>query len=317
MMRFILRRTLYTIPILLGVMLIIFVLFNMVGGDPTYQMLGKHATASQIAELRQELGLDKSRVEQFFDYVGQVITFDYGRSYGTKQKISEMIWMGIPASLSLAIPAFLVETLLAIAIALLVSFYRGGLIDRTIVFLCVMGMSISSLAYILFGQYVLAFKLSSFLGFSVFPISGYDSDWIERIRYIALPAMIWVAVGLGINVRIFRTFMLDEVGQDYVRTARAKGLNEKKILFKHVLKNGMIPILTYIVIEIPFLITGSFLLESFFGIPGLGSITIDAIHNSDFPVIKAMTTIETLLFIGANLMTDVLYSVVDPRVRFK
>lgn len=305
------RRLLYTIPILFGVALIIFVLFNMVGGDPTYQMLGKHATVTQIQELRHELGLDKSKPEQFVDFLKQIVTFDFGRSYSTKQKISEMIWNGIPASLSLAIPAFIVETILALAIALLVSYFRGSLFDRVVVVTCVMGMSVSSLAYILFGQYVFAYM------FGLFPISGYDPDPILRFKYIALPALIWIAVGIGVNVRVFRTFMLDEVGQDYVRTARAKGLNENKVLFKHVLKNAMIPVLTYIVIAIPFLITGSFLLESFFGIPGLGSITIDAIHNSDFPVIKAMTTIETLLFIFGNLFTDALYSLVDPRVRLK
>lgn len=306
-----LRRILYTIPILLGVCLLIFVLFNVIGGDPTYQMLGKHASMAQINELRHQLGLDKPKIEQFFDFLKQVATFDFGRSYATKQRISEMIWHGMPASLSLAIPAFVVETILALTIALLVSFMRGTLFDRVVVVLCVMGMSVSSLAYILFGQYVLAYW------WGLFPISGYEQELAFRMRYIALPALIWVAVGLGVNVRVFRTFMLDEVGQDYVRTARAKGLGEKLILFKHVFKNALIPVLTYIVIEIPFLITGSFLLESFFGIPGLGSITIDAIHNSDFPVIKAMTVLQTLLFIAGNLATDLLYSVVDPRVRLQ
>jgi peptide/nickel transport system permease protein len=311
MIIYVLRRLIYTVPIVFGVCLIIFSLFNMVGGDPTYQMLGKHASVAQITELRHELGLDKSRPAQFVGFLKQVVTMDYGRSYATKQRISEMIWNGMPASLSLAIPAFVVETLLALTIALLVSFFRGSLFDRTVVVLCVTGMSVSSLAYILFGQYVLAYW------WGLFPISGYDQDLMYRFKYVALPALIWVAVGLGINVRVFRTFMLDEVNQDYVRTARAKGLSEKAVLFKHVLKNAMIPVLTYIVIQIPFLITGSFLLESFFGIPGLGSITIDAIHNSDFPVIKAMTVIETLLFIVGNLATDLLYSVVDPRVRLQ
>jgi len=309
MIRYIIRRLLYTIPIVLGVCLIIFLLFNMVGGDPTYQMLGKHATLAQINELRHELGLDKSQIEQFIDFLRQVVTFDFGRSYATKQKISEMILNGAPASLSLAVPAFVLETVMGIAIALLVAFFRGSLFDRIVVFACVMGMSISSLAYILFGQYVLAYW------WGLFPISGYDYALPDRLKYIALPALIWVAVSLGINVRVFRTFMLDEVSQDYVRTARAKGLGERAVLFKHILKNALIPVITYIVIQIPFLITGSFLLESFFGIPGLGSITIDAIHNSDFPVIKAMTVIETLLFIAGNLATDVLYSFVDPRVR--
>lgn len=305
------RRLLYTIPILLGVALIIFCLFNLVGGDPTYQMLGKHASQAQIQELRHELGLDQSRVLQFVDYLKQIVSFDFGRSYATKQRISEMILNGIPASLSLAIPAFVVETILSLVIALLVSYFRGSLFDRVVVVMCVMGMSISSLAYILFGQYFFAYWLG------LFPISGYDQDLFLRFKYVALPATIWVVVSIGINVRVFRTFMLDEVNQDYVRTARAKGLSEKFVLFKHVLKNALIPVITYVVIQIPFLITGSFLLESFFGIPGLGSITIDAIHNSDFPVIKAMTTIETLLFIFGNLLTDMLYSVVDPRVRLK
>lgn len=306
---FIIRRLLYSIPIILGVCLIIFILFNVVGGDPTYQMLGKHASATQIAELRHELGFDQPLIVQFFTYLKQVATFDYGRSYTTKQQIWDMLRLGAPASLSLAVPAFVFETILGVLIALFVSYFRGSIIDRVIVILCVMGMSVSSLAYILFGQYFFAY----YLGW--FPISGYDPDPIVRMQYIALPALIWVLVSLGINVRVFRTFMLDEVTQDYVRTARSKGLEEKWVLLKHILKNAMIPIVTYVVIQIPFLIMGSFLLESFFGIPGLGSITIDAIHNSDFPVIKAMTTLETLLFIFGNLVTDVLYSVVDPRVR--
>ena len=309
MLVYVVRKLLYTIPIILGVSLIIFMLFNMVGGDPTDIMLGRHATLQQKVELSHELGLDRPLPQQYLSFVGQIVTFDFGRSYSTKQKVSDMILRGAPASLSLAVPAFLIETLAAIIIALIVSFYRGSWVDRSIVVACVIGMSVSALAYILFGQYFFAYKMGWF------PISGYSDDPVERFQYVALPAHIWVAVGLGLNVRVFRTFVLDEIGNDYVRTARAKGLAEGVVLFKHVLKNASIPILTYTVIEIPFLITGSFLLESFFGIPGIGSITIDAINNADFPVIKAMTTIGTLLFIGGNLLTDVLYSVVDPRVR--
>jgi peptide/nickel transport system permease protein len=170
-------------------------------------------------------------------------------------------------------------------------------------------MSITALAYILFGQYFFGFKLGWF------PISGFENGWPERLQYVAMPAMIWVLVGLGADVRFYRTAFLDETGHDYVRTARAKGLSEAPIFFKHVLMNSLIPIITYVVIEIPFLITGSFLLESFFGIPGLGSITIDAINNSDFPMLKAMTTLEAMLFILGNLASDILYTWVDPRVR--
>ena len=177
--------------------------------------------------------------------------------------------------------------------------------------LCVVGMSLPSLAYILFGQYFFAYK------WGWFPISGYETDWPERFNYVLLPALIYIVVSLGYDVRFYRTAVLEEVNQDYVRTARAKGLTEPKIFFKHVLKNSMVPILTNVVIEIPLLVLGAILLESFFGIPGIGGITIDAVHNSDFPVIKAMTTLQAMLFILGNLVTDILYTLVDPRVSLK
>ncbi|MBI2711584.1 MAG: ABC transporter permease [Bdellovibrio sp.] len=311
MLAYVVRKVLSAVPTLFGVALIVFILFNTVGGDPTYQMLGRHATAKQVAELRHEYGFDQPQYIQFITYLKQIVTFDYGRSYATKQKISDMILDGIGPSLSLMIPAFLVTTLLSLGLALLVAYFRGRWIDRTIVIVCVFGMSLSMLAYILFGQYFFAYKMGWF------PISGYEPMWPERIQYLILPGLIFVAVSLGYDVRFYRTAILDETNQDYVRTARAKGLSEGRVYFKHVLKNSMIPILTNIVIEIPLLILGAFLLESFFGIPGLGSMTIDAVHNSDFPVIKAMTTLDAMLFIFGNLLTDILYTLVDPRVTFE
>jgi peptide/nickel transport system permease protein len=311
MVIYLVRRLLGTIPIIFGVALIIFVLFNLVGGDPALMMLGKHANPKQIAELRHEYGFDRPQYIQFLQYLGQIITFDYGRSYSTKQQISTMILNGIGPSLALAIPAFLATTLLAVVIGLAVAYFRGRWLDKLVVIACVFGMSLPMLAYILFGQYFLAYKLGWF------PISGFETSFPECFVYVAMPILIWVAVSLGYDVRFFRTAILEEVSQDYVRTARAKGLTEQRVFFKHVLKNSMVPIVTNIVIEIPLLILGSFLLESFFGIPGLGSITIDAIHNSDFPVIKAMTTLQALLFIFGNLATDVIYTLVDPRVSFK
>ncbi len=309
MFGYVVRKLLQTIPIIFGIALVIYVLFNMVGGDPTYQMLGKHANARQIEELRREYGFDQPHYVQFVKYLGQIATFDYGRSYATRQKISEMILRGIGPSLTLAIPAFLITTVLAICIALLVAYFRGRWVDKLVVVACVFGMSVPMLAYILFGQYFLAYKLS------LFPISGFETAWPDRFNYVAMPILLWVVVSLGYDVRFFRTAILEESNQDYVRTARAKGLTEKRVFFKHVLKNSMVPIVTNVVIEIPLLILGSFLLESFFGIPGLGSITIDAIHNSDFPVIKAMTTLQALLYIFGNLATDVIYTLVDPRVK--
>ena len=311
MFAYIVRKLLNTIPTIFGVALIIFFLFNMVGGDPTYQMLGRHANPKQIAEVRHEYGFDQPQYVQFGNYLKQIITSDYGRSYATKQRISDMIAAGIGPSLTLAIPAFTITTILALLIGLLVAFYRGTWIDKLVVVACVFGMSVPMLAYILFGQYFFAYK------WSMFPISGFENGWPERFEYVGLPLILWVLVSLGYDVRFYRTAVLEEAGQDYVRTARAKGLTESRIFLKHVLKNSMVPVLTNVVIEIPLLILGSFLLESFFGIPGLGSITIEAIHNSDFPVIKAMTTLGAILFILGNLATDVMYTLVDPRVSLK
>ena len=308
---YVIRRILYTIPILFGVSLIIFFLFHWVGGDPVLQMLGKHATPDQVAELRHELGFDQPKWKQYLDYLGQLATFEFGRSYSTRQRISEMILDGIGPSFLLASLGFLITLSLAIIIALVSAYYRGKWIDRAVVLICVAGMSVSALAYILFGQYFLAYKLGWF------PISGYEKGFPQNLAYVAMPVIIWVMVGLGWDVRFFRTSILDETYKDYVRTARSKGLSEKKIFLKHILKNSMIPIITYVVIQIPFLILGSFLLESFFSIPGIGSITIDAINNSDFPVLKAMTTSISVLMIFGNLMTDILYTLVDPRVRLQ
>ena len=248
---------------------------------------------------------------QYFDIVKSAFTFDFGRSWSTKQEILEMIKNGAPASLAISVPAFVISFIVSISISLLVAFYRGKFFDRFMVVTCVALMSISSLAYILFFQWFLAF----YLGW--FEISGFEFGFPDFLPYIILPVFIWVILGLGPDVRFYRTVILDEIYQDYVRTARAKGLNEKIIMFKHVLKNAMIPILTYVVIQIPFLILGALLLEAFFSIPGLGSITLNAINSNDFPVIRAMAVLTSVAFIVFNVITDVLYTMVDPRVRLK
>lgn len=308
---YVVRRILGTIPILLGVALVVFTLFNLVGGDPVYQMAGKHANAQLIAELRAEYGLDRPLPMQFLDYLRQIVTFDYGRSYATKREISDMILNGLGPSLTLTVPAFLVTTVLAVLLALVVAYFRGKWVDKVFLVGCVIGMSAPMLAIILFGQYVLAYKMGWF------PISGFEFGWPERFQYVALPALLWVIVSLGGELRFFRTAILEEVSQDYVRTARAKGLSDRAVFLKHVLKNSMVPIITNVVIEIPMLILGAFLLEGFFGIPGIGSLVIDAIHNSDLPVIKAMTTLVAILYVFGQLATDVLYAVFDPRVSLK
>ena len=303
------RRLLYAIPILLGVTLIIFLLFNLVAGDPTHILLGKHANAKQMAELRNELGLDRPLYSQYFDIVKSAFTFEFGRSWSTKQEIKKMIFDGAIPSITLTLPAFVLATLIGLVLSLVIAFFRGRFLDKFSVFLCVAMMSISSLAYILFGQWFFGYVLGWF------EISGYEFGFPYFIPYIMLPCLIWIMMSLGPDIRFYRTVILDEVYQDYVRTARAKGLGEKWVMFKHVLKNAMIPIITYIVIQIPFLFLGALLLESFFSIPGLGGIILNAINNSDFPVLKAMTVLSAMAFILFSIITDLLYTVVDPRVR--
>ena len=299
------------IPVLLGVSLIIFVLFNVVSGDPTAVLLGKNATARQMAELREQLGLNKSLFSQYLDIVKSAFTFDFGYSWATKQEISQMIRQGAYPSLCLSIPAFVISTVVSLLISVFVAYYRGKGIDLFVRVCCIAGMSISALAYILFFQWFFAYKLGWF------EISGFEEGFPNFISYIALPAIIWIVLSIGPDVRFFRTVILDEIYQDYVRTARSKGLSEITILLHHVLRNAMIPIITYVVIQIPSLILGALLLENFFSIPGLGGITLNALNSSDFPVMKAMAIISSVGYIIFGLISDILYTVADPRIKFK
>lgn len=308
---YILRRLLYVIPVLLGVCFIIFIIFNVVAPDPAFTLLGRHATHEQIAQLHHELGMDKPFWSQYLDIVRSAFTFDFGYSWSSKQQISEMIKAGAGPSLTLTIPLFVCTLFLSISIALLVAFYRGKFIDKAVLLISIGTMSISSLAYILFGQWFFGFQMGWF------EISGYEAGFPNFIPYIILPVLIYLSFSWGPDTRFYRSMILDEVYQDYVRTARAKGVGEIKIMFKHVLKNAMIPILTYNIIQIPFLILGLLLAEAFFSIPGLGGITIKAINTSDFPVIKAMTILSAVGFILFGVITDVLYTIVDPRMKLK
>jgi peptide/nickel transport system permease protein len=308
---YVVRRLLYAVPILLGATLLIFLLFNVIAEDPTVVLLGKHATLQQMTELKHELGLDRSMLAQYLDTLKSAFTLNFGRSWATKQPIIQMIKGGAYVSLTLSIPAFVLASVLSIAMALLAAFFRGTLLDKSLVVVSVIMMSISVLAYILLGQWVFAYKLGWF------EIAGYEYGFPDFLPYITLPTIIWIVLSVGPDVRFYRTVMLDEVHQDYVRTARSKGLSNRTILFKHVLKNAMIPIITNLVIQVPSLILGTLLIESFFGIPGLGNITLQGINSADFPVIRAMTILSSIFYIVFNIVTDVLYTVVDPRVKLK
>jgi peptide/nickel transport system permease protein len=308
---YIIRRLLYLVPVLLGVCALIFVLFNVVAGDPTHLLLGKHASAQDMADLREQLGLNKSWIAQYWDVVKSAFTFDFGRSWSTKQEISAMMVSKAIPSLTLSLPAFIIATITSIVFAIVVAFYRGKGIDLFIRTTCIAMMSISSLVYILVFQNYLAYQ------WGLFEISGYEYGFPNFLYYVSLPILIWVILSLGPDIRFYRTLILDEIYQDYVRTARAKGLTEKAIMFKHVLRNAMIPIVTYTVVQLPFLLLGSLLLESFFSIPGLGSMTIDALNSSDFPVLKAMSILSAVAYIVFTLLQDIIYTVVDPRVKLQ
>ena len=311
MFAYIIRRLLYAVPILLGTTFILFVIFNVVPGDPALQLAGKHATVETIASIRAELGLDKPWYIQYFDLLKQLLSFDFGRSYATKMKISDMIIEGAGTSFSLTFPVFIMSTIISLVIGIVIAIKRGSFLDKFTVSMSVAAQSVSVLVYILAGQYVLAYQ------WGWFPISGFDPSWIDRWQYFLLPWLIYISLSVAPELRFYRTIFLDELYQDYVRTARSKGLGTKTIMMKHVLKNAMIPILTNLVISIPFLILGSLLIESYFQIPGLGDLIIKAISNSDRPVIISVTVLGTAAYIVFNLLSDILYALVDPRVQLK
>ena len=309
MIQFLLRRILYNIPVLFVVAFFMLLLFHKAGGDPTTLKLGKNPTQAQYKALEHEMGLDKSFFPgQYVDFLEQIATFDFGKSWVDDTPVRRIFMRGLVPTLSLSIPAFVLGALIAIALALFVAFYRGAVVDRSLTAMAICGISISSLIYILVGQWLLAYELRNF------PIWGYEYGF-SSVFFLALPISIWILLSIGTDMRYFRTVALEEIQRDYVRTARSKGLTEVKVLFTHVLRNCAIPIVTRLTIIIPFLITGSFLLEIFFGIPGLGSTLFTAITNHDLPVVKAFTMLGAVLYIIFNILADVLYGLFDPRMR--
>jgi len=307
---YIVRRLLYAIPMILGTTLLLFVVFNYFGGDPALVLAGKHATPETIATIKRELGLDRPWYVQYFKMLKDMILhFDLGTSYATKERIGDIFARGAVVSFLVTAPAFFLSIAISVVIGMLVAILRGTWVDKGIVAFTVAMQSVSVLVYIIAGQYFLAYK------FQWFPIHGYDPSFFGRWEYLMLPMLIIVVLSLAPQIRFYRTIFLDELYQDYVRTARAKGLSQAPVLFKHVLKNAMIPVITDMVISIPFLLLGSLLIESFFGIPGLGSLVVNAIANSYRPVLMAVCIVSTVLFVLFNLLTDICYALFDPRVK--
>ncbi|WP_035384901.1 ABC transporter permease [Ferriphaselus sp. R-1] len=325
MLAYLIRRLLYAIPILVGVNLLTFALFFVVNtpDDMARMQLGiKRVTPEAIEKWKAQHGYDKpllfnaqaAGVEKFTETIFversvSMFAFDFGYS-DDGRSISREIGTRMWPSLAIALPNFFVGLALYITFALLMTLFRGTALDVAGVALCVVLMSISSLFYIIGGQFLVS-KLWHWV-----PISGY-APGLDGLKFLVLPVIIGVIGGIGGNARWYRTIFLEEVNKDYVRTARAKGLSEIKVLFRHVLKNALIPILTGVVVVIPLLFMGSLLTESFFGIPGLGSYTIDAINMQDFNIVRAMVFLGSVLYIVGLILTDISYTLVDPRVRLQ
>ncbi len=312
MTAYIIRRLWQMIPTVLGVILLVFVLFNWVGGDPAYVLAGKISSAEQIENIRRQLGVDQPFYVQLWIFIKQVLTADFGASWSTNETVSHIMATRLGPSLTVLIPLLIISTLAAIGLALAVAYVRGSLTDRVVMIVCTVGLSISILVYIIVFQYVFAYKLGWF------PVQGWgDSFWSNLIVYASLPIIILLVVSVAPDLRLFRTFVLDEINQDYVRTARAKGVSENRILWVHVLRNASIPIITHVMAQLPGLLIGAFLVERFFSIPGIGREVILAVERSDFPVIKAITVYVAVATMIVNLLTDLIYKAVDPRVQLK
>lgn len=323
MLNYILRRFFYAFPLLLGVNILTFVLFFIVNSpdDMARMQLGqKHVTEQAIENWKQQrgyhlpllinqsvTGTDKIKDTIFYQKSLRLFAFDFGISDSGRNigaDIKQRMW----PSLAVALPSLLVGLLVNITVALMMVLFRQSYLEFSTIVLCVIIMSISSLFYIIGGQFIVGKLLM------LVPISGYDTG-INAYKFLILPVLISVVSGVGAGARWYRTLFLEEIEQDYVRTARAKGLTETQVLFKHVLKNAMIPILTGVVVVLPLLFMGSLITESFFSIPGLGSYTIDAINRQDFAIVRAMVFLGSVLYIIGLLLTDISYTLVDPRVR--
>ena len=296
MLRYIARRLFEVIPTTFGIIVLTFVLFNVVGGSSAEVVLGKNATKEAIAAFNHRHGFDKPLLvnmekgqplwdSQFCHFVVDLAHGDFGESTERREPVIDVLKRGL-------------------ALALLCAAFRGGAIDRAVLFGSTILMSVNYVVWVLAGQFILAYKCR------LFPIWGYENAF-----YLVLPVLIGMLSSLGVDVRFFRTAVLDEIYKPYVRTARAKGLSGPQILVKHVLRNSLIPIVTYVSLSIPYLFTGSLMLESFFGIPGLGSVSLNAIHSADLAVVRAVVVLGALLYQVVNLVTDLAYAWLDPRVR--
>ena len=313
MLAYALRRLAYGFLVVQGVLGLLFVLFFLYAKpiDIARRAVGEKAPPAVLQTWIKEHGYDRPKLEQLRDHYWRMLTFDFGRSDADDVPIARRLREGAGPSLTFTVPAFTIGLLLAIQLSLFVAYFRDTYIDRTILFIAVFEMSVSILLYIIGGQFLIGKILNWF------PISGFAPDPELIPRFIAMPVLIYALAGVGGDVRFYRTVFVEETSRDYVRTARAKGAGDGRVMARHVLRNSLIPILTHVVTAIPFLFMGSLLIESFFGIPGLGSVIVDAIQGNDFSTLRVMVYILSVLFIVFQVVTDFTYTLADPRVRLE
>ena len=312
-MRFVLLKLLHGILLVLGVTLVSFVLMVWFGPDQTYTLIGKNATPDEIAEVRRELGYDEPFIGRYLDYLVDLATLDLGSSNASGEPVTRLLARTVPVSLALMLPGFVLGNLLGIALGLAATARRGKLGDRLISGLSVTGMSISFLVIII-GLQVL---LSTPYGLNLFPVRGWQVDGpLSYAYYVTVPTLALIFVTLGYNTRFYRAVFIEESGRDHITAARAFGASQAEILWKHVLKNSMVPIITRVLFSIPLVVvSGSLLIETYFGIPGVGRVTFDAITSGDQPVLKAVVGLTAVAFVILQLLAELSYRALDPRLR--
>ena len=311
MFSYLVRRLLYAIPILFGVILITFILDNvmMTPNEKAGRVLGNKAVGKTREEWIHNRGLDLPMPTQFVRYVKKTVMLDFGTSWQTGREVRKIFIEGAGPSLLITVPGFLAAFTASLALALFQVFVRDSPLDRGLTIATVALMSIPTMVYVIFGQAVIA------LGLSYFPAYGFSYGGFGMVRFLMLPVAIFIMINLGYNTRLYRAIFLEEIQQDYVRTALAKGLSGTRVLTVHVFKNGLIALITLVVAQLPKLVLGSLLIESLFGIPGLGNVLVQAIQNADQPVVMASVFLGSVLYITGLILTDICYALADPRIR--
>ncbi|MEM9065675.1 MAG: ABC transporter permease [Planctomycetota bacterium] len=330
MWAYIVRRLLYYIPLYLCILAVVLLLLRINQNEAVAMQLGKQPSQEQIDLVTESLGLNKSKVEQYWDYITDVLTLEFSaRSWDQQRPVGEMLRAAIVPTLMITVPSLLTTAVISIGIGLVCAFNRGRWLDRGLMFGAVLGMSVSYLVYIILGQYFGAYVLGDRMHITPFAIEGYESIFprleggdglfypMNWVRFAMLPVIIGVIVAMGYDTRFYRAVMVEESGRDHITTARAKGAGDARIMSVHMLKNAMIPIISRITITLPFLITGSILVEQYFNIPGMGRMLINGIVARDFPVVQATVAVLAAAVILTVILTDVAYALVDPRVRLK